>query len=120
MRCDRRSVKVEGCCYPIITKLYSLISHLTTVLPHIFSHNYLHQAFHYSSTSLPPLFQVQFNPQGSQLLTCSADKTARIWDVGDGGVCRQVLSGHIDEVFSAIYNYEGDVVITGEFGVRGR
>ena len=47
-----------------------------------------------------------FNPQGSRILTASADKTARLWDV-ENGECLQVLDGHTDEIFSCAFNYEG-------------
>ena len=29
------------------------------------------------------------------------------------GECIQVLEGHTDEIFSCIYNYEGDIILTG-------
>ena len=53
-----------------------------------------------------------FNPQGSRILSASADKTARLCDV-ENGECLQVLEGHTDEIFSCAFNYEGDTVITG-------
>ena len=56
--------------------------------------------------------QICFNAQGSRVLTASADKTARLWDV-QSGVCLQVLEGHTDEIFSSAFNYEGDTIITG-------
>lgn len=54
-----------------------------------------------------------FNSQGTQILTASADKTARIWDAKTGQNL-QVLEGHTDEIFSCSYNYEGNIIITGE------
>ncbi|KAG2462270.1 DAW1 factor, partial [Polypterus senegalus] len=52
-----------------------------------------------------------FSPQGSRILTGSADKTARIWDPYTGR-CLQVLEGHLDEIFSCAFNYEGNTIIT--------
>ena len=57
-------------------------------------------------------FQISFNPQGSKLLTASADKTAKLWDPLSG-TCLQTLEGHTDEIFSCAFNYEGDTIITG-------
>lgn len=56
--------------------------------------------------------QVAFNPQGTRLLTASADKTCRVWDTVSGA-CTQSLEGHTDEIFSCAFNYEGDSIITG-------
>lgn len=56
--------------------------------------------------------QVQFNPQGTRLISASVDRTARIWSI-DPPQCIQVLEGHTEEIFSCAYNYEGDVIITG-------
>lgn len=62
---------------------------------------------------LTPHHQVAFNSQGTQILTASADKTARIWDPNTGQNM-QVLEGHTDEIFSCSYNYEGNIIITGK------
>ena len=48
-----------------------------------------------------------------QLLTASADQTARLWDVLTGD-CQQVLLGHSDEIFSCAFNYNADTIITGK------
>lgn len=71
---------------------------------------------------LPPPLQVMFNPQGTRLLTASADHTCKVWsvqsggvgggDAGAGGGCVQALRGHTDEVFSMALNYEGDTLVT--------
>lgn len=57
--------------------------------------------------------QVIFNPQGTRILTASSDKTARLWDPLKGE-CLQIFEGHSDEIFSAAFNYEGDIIITGQ------
>ena len=53
-----------------------------------------------------------FNPQGTKILSAGFDQTARIWDV-ESEKALQVLEGHEDEIFSCIFNYEGDTIITG-------
>jgi dynein assembly factor with WDR repeat domains 1 len=59
--------------------------------------------------------QISFNPQGTKILTASADKTARLWDP-ETGECKQILEGHTDEIFSCAFNYEGAIIITGKSG----
>ncbi len=79
--------------------------------------------------------QVIFNPQGTRVLTTSSDKTARLWDAVSGKCLRvgfvsllllctsliplacQVLEGHTDEVFCGLYNYDGNMIITGGLSV---
>lgn len=55
--------------------------------------------------------QVSFSPEGSLVLTASADKTARLWNAASGE-CAQVLEGHADEIFSCAFNYDGTKIIT--------
>jgi dynein assembly factor with WDR repeat domains 1 len=45
------------------------------------------------------------------LLTASQDKTVKVWDT-QSGKCLQTLENHTDEVFSALFNYDGDAIIT--------
>ncbi len=61
---------------------------------------------------------MSFNPQGTKVLTASSDKTSKIWSV-ETGECLQTLEGHIDEIFSCAFNYEGDTIITGEISHIG-
>lgn len=56
--------------------------------------------------------KVAFNPKGTQVLTASADQTAKLWSV-ETGECLQTLEGHTDEIFSCAFNYEGSTIITG-------
>jgi dynein assembly factor with WDR repeat domains 1 len=56
-----------------------------------------------------------FSPNGSLLLTASADKTARLWHVNgetEKGLCLQTLVGHDNELFSCAFNYTGDAIMT--------
>lgn len=62
--------------------------------------------------------KVTFSPNGSLLLTASADKTARLWHVNENGgenengLCLQTLIGHEHEIFSCAFNYTGDAILT--------
>jgi len=56
--------------------------------------------------------KVSFNPQGTKIITASADCTARVWSAETGEEL-QILEGHSDEIFSSAFNYEGDIIITG-------
>lgn len=67
---------------------------------------------HFKFNSKYSLLKITFNPQGTRLLTASADKTARLWDPFSGD-CKQILEGHNDEIFSCAFNYEGNTIITG-------
>lgn len=55
--------------------------------------------------------KVTFNSKGNLLMTGSSDKTVRLWDV-ETGLCKQVLEGHKDEIFSCAFNYDDDTIIT--------
>jgi WD40 repeat protein len=52
-----------------------------------------------------------FSPDGRRVLTCSADKTARIWDAGTGKPLH-VLGGHEDRVVYACWAPDGSRVLT--------
>jgi WD40 repeat protein len=51
------------------------------------------------------------SPDGRRVLTCSADKTARIWDA-DTGKQLHVLGGHEDRVVYACWSPDGSRVLT--------
>src|SRR4030095_7301660 len=53
-----------------------------------------------------------FSPDGGQVVTGSADKTALIWDVGTGVALRR-LTGHIDRILDVQYNADGTRIATG-------
>ena len=59
------------------------------------------------------ILQVTFNPQGTRVLTSSADRTLKLWDPLTGA-CKQTLEGHTDEIFTCAFNYEGDTIISGK------
>lgn len=57
------------------------------------------------------VFSAVYSPDGSRILTSSADATARVWDAGTGAQLA-VLSGHGDRVFDAAYSSDGTRIVT--------
>jgi WD40 repeat protein/TPR repeat protein len=57
---------------------------------------------------------VGFSPDGTRIVTASADMTARIWDARTGTQLT-VLSGHRDRVYSAVYSPDGTRIVTASW-----
>jgi WD40 repeat protein len=60
------------------------------------------------------IFKLQFTPDGSQLLTCSADKTAREFNPANGQQTR-ALQGHTDWVYAATFSNDTKLIATGSW-----
>lgn len=58
------------------------------------------------------VWDVCFSPDASLVCTCSADRTARLWDACTGEQLFQ-LTGHEDDVKSCHFNRNGRLLITG-------
>ena len=52
-----------------------------------------------------------FSPDGTAIVTASADRTARVWDAATGSV-RSVLHGHTDTVIAAAFVADGSRIVT--------
>jgi WD40 repeat protein/serine/threonine protein kinase/TPR repeat protein len=65
------------------------------------------------------VFCAAYSPDGTQIVTASADKSARIWDARTGAQ-RAVLAGHTDRVFSAVYSPDGTRIVTGSHDKSAR
>jgi WD40 repeat protein len=65
------------------------------------------------------VLRVNFNRDGTRLVSASLDQTARVWDVASGH-CVQILAGHSDWVYSAAFSPNGATVATasGDGSVR--
>src|SRR5262249_23688611 len=63
-------------------------------------------------TIVQPGANVAFNPDGTQLVTASSDKTARGWDARTGALLRE-LKGHTTGVSSAAFSPDGTRLVTG-------
>jgi dynein assembly factor with WDR repeat domains 1 len=44
-------------------------------------------------------------------MTASQDHTVRLWDTKTGE-CSQTLDNHREEVFSSLFSYDGEAIIT--------
>lgn len=60
------------------------------------------------------IFKLQFTPDGTQLLTCSADKTAREFNPANGQQTRS-LAGHTDWVYAATFSNDTKLIATGSW-----
>ena len=58
-----------------------------------------------------PLTSVQYNSEGTQILTASSDQTARIWDAALGKELMQLV-GHAGPVTHAIFTADGNRILT--------
>jgi WD40 repeat protein len=59
-----------------------------------------------------------FSPNGSEILTASTDRTARLWDLA--GKELAVFRGHEDYVTSAIFSPDGSSILTASFDGTAR
>ncbi len=57
-----------------------------------------------------PVSSANFSPDGTKIVTASADKTARVWDL-QGNLLKK-LSGHTDLVNTANFNHDGTKIVT--------
>ena len=57
------------------------------------------------------VFFAAYSPDGSRIVSASADTTARIWDARTGAELA-VLRGHQDRVFSAAFSPDGSRIVT--------
>jgi WD40 repeat protein len=86
--------------YPVTSPVYALQSILERI-----------QERHRLGGHLAGVVRVNYNRDGSRLVTASKDGTARIWDVASG---KQValLKGHTDEVWSVDFSSDGSRIVT--------
>jgi WD40 repeat protein len=54
---------------------------------------------------------VAFSPDGKYVLTGSADRTAKLWDVSTGKEIR-TFSGHSDTIFAVAFSPDGQYIVT--------
>jgi WD40 repeat protein len=59
-----------------------------------------------------------FNPDGTRIVTASADGTAKVWD--PDGTLLETLRGHTDGLFSAVFNPDGMRIVTASWDDTAR
>ena len=65
-------------------------------------------------TNLRILHTAVFSPDGSSILTGSADQVARLWDASTGKVLQE-FKGHSGAITSVAFSPEGKFILTGSF-----
>ena len=64
-----------------------------------------------AAATAPPITNASFSPDGTKIVTASADRTARIWDT-ESGQKLQELEGHTASVASASFSPDGKQIVT--------
>jgi WD40 repeat protein len=59
-------------------------------------------------------------PDGKRIVTVSADKTARLWDVATGEQIGEPFIGHSDTVSSAAFSSDGRRILTAPWDNTAR
>jgi WD40 repeat protein len=60
-----------------------------------------------------------FSPDGARIVTASADRTARVWDIASNEILRE-LRGHGGSVQSAAFSPDGARIVTASFDRTAR
>jgi WD40 repeat protein len=61
-----------------------------------------------------------FSPDGTRIVTTSADNTARIWDASTGEPVGKPLTGHLGPVFCGVFSPDGRRIVTGSYDRTAR
>jgi WD40 repeat protein len=61
-----------------------------------------------------PVYSVAFSPDGRTLASGSADKTVKMWSVGDGKLIDSLM-GHMDIVMSVAFSPDGQTLASGSY-----
>jgi WD40 repeat protein/energy-coupling factor transporter ATP-binding protein EcfA2 len=67
-----------------------------------------------------PVYLAQFSPDGRYVVTASADKTARVWDLKQAHPTSIALAGHEQPVYAAAFDHYGRRVVTASLDGTAR
>ena len=59
------------------------------------------------------MFSVAFSPDGTRIVSGSADNTVRLWNADTGQPIGQPITGHTDTVYSVAFSPDGNTVVSG-------
>ena len=65
------------------------------------------------------IYTAEFNSSGTQIVTSSYDKTARIWDALTGDLIH-TLEGHTSYVYTAVFSPDGTKILTASWDRTAR
>ncbi|MEE1323143.1 MAG: hypothetical protein UHE91_04910, partial [Bacteroidales bacterium] len=57
---------------------------------------------------------VAYTPDGTKIISGSADKTVKIWDANTGE-CLKTLEGHSKYVYSVAFSPDGKHIVSGSY-----
>jgi len=60
------------------------------------------------------VYSVAISPNGKTIVSCSADKTIKVWDI-ETGACLRTLGGHSSNVGSVAIAPDGKTIVTGSW-----
>jgi WD40 repeat protein len=61
------------------------------------------------------VWSANFSPDGKQIVSTSADKNLKLWDLA--GNCLQTFVGHTDEVLSANFSPDGKQIVSASMEI---
>jgi WD40 repeat protein len=73
-----------------------------------------------------PIYTVAFSPDATRLLSCSFDRSIKLWDANGGNLVREIKghnpkdapNGHFEEIFAATFSPDGKLIASASGGLE--